>query len=448
MNASLGKSFLSSVFIVFLLTTCLLVQPASAQDDQPPWMEALSCADPKYDGIVYCQASISNRNTTTSAVHVVAVNLKTPGIRFEYALPEGVNGQTGKIGVCQDVNRKEKGSVGCDQPGNPNYYPLIPFDVAANRFENTAVVVTADYGAHDGKEPASRDHGAEGLTIVQTNRLDGPLMNDGDNGAVGRPWLEISEFPDQNVRIGQLSTDGGEKPDAWAYTALGGAPWMIQNGVVTEGEITNCNAAAGSCYPRASQVAVGLTSDHSWLFLVVMERPQPNLDKSPTPLLDLAYFMRDELEVYKAIKLDGGGSTKLQYGGVNIYIDSGRALSQYLVVIAEPSSGNGGEDEDPGDQDDESTPFWARIWQSIQDFFRNLWAGITEEADRWMEERQRRFEQWWQEQLAEFQRRLQEWLATVFQQWAQSVLQQCCGSAVIPVGIVGLMLFQRRKRKH
>lgn len=338
MSIFIKKTFLLSVCFVPLLVLMLANHHVKAQNPQPIWQQNLTCSpqNEKYQGITYCSATIANENKTTSIVHVIVIELNSPGIGFEYVLASGVN-KAGDMEICQDVNRTEKGRIGCDDPNNPQYYPLIEFSDAATRFANTAVVITADYGAGDQNPPASRDHGPEGLTIVNGLRLDGTQMWDGDNAAVGRPWLAIGEKPGEEIKIGQLRTDTGEKPEAWMDTALGGAPWMIQNGIVYDGEIINCNAAAGSCYPGASQVAVGLSQDEDWMFLVVMEKPQPNLNDNPTPLLDLAYFMKDELGVYIAIKLDGGGSTKLRYGEEDIYIDSSRKLSQYLVVTAPPA---------------------------------------------------------------------------------------------------------------
>lgn len=441
MNVLVKKSFFYSVFITLLVATFMTNQHAYAQDSKLVWQQNLTCTpkDEKYQGITYCWDTISNQNGTTSKVHVMVIDLKTSGVRFEYVLASGVN-RSGQMGICQDVNRTEKGRIGCDVPNNPTLYPLIEFDDAISRFNNTAIVITADYGAGDQNKPKSEEHGPEGLTVVQRNRLDGTLMWDKDNGAVARPWLAISENPGENIKIGQLKSDSGIKPEDWIYTALGGAPWMIQNGVVTKGEITTCNAAPGSCYPEASQVAVGLSQDENWLFLAVMERPEPPSKATPTPLLDLANFMQKKCGVYKAFKLDGGGSTKLWYAGKDLYIDSGRKLSQYLVVIAEPNSGGG----DGGGEDE--TSFWTRIWQTIQTFFKNLWAGITGRAEQWAQDRQKELEQWWQKQLADLQRKIEEWFAVQLQKWTENLLQQCCGTAIIPVSLVGLVVYQKRKR--
>jgi hypothetical protein len=291
----------------------------------------------KFQGVFYCYDQIQNQNGSSMKVHLVAVELQNPAIRLEYLLPEGIN-RSGELGECKDVNRTEIGNIGCDDPQNSAYYPLLPWDEAPRNFENTVVVVTGDYGA---TSTGSRTHGPEGLTVVQGERLDGPQANDHDNTAVTRPWLAIGNPPYPDIRIAQLSEDDGAKPYEWIYTAFGGAPWMIRNGKVTEGEITNCNQAAGSCYSSAAQVAVGLSEDNQWMFLVVTESPVPPLDDLPTPLLDLAHFMRNDLQVYQAFKLDGGGSTKLWYGGEDIYVNSDRELSQYLAVVSLPIDGHG-----------------------------------------------------------------------------------------------------------
>ncbi|MFQ5615180.1 MAG: phosphodiester glycosidase family protein [Anaerolineales bacterium] len=316
------------LFIVTLLAAIIglaLVGSANAQEETPTWLDNLDCSleDRSDPGVVYCESVITYSDGGATPVYVVGIDLQNPGVRVEYIIASGKD-RNGNIGECKDTRRTVEGKVGCDDPNNSNYYPLIPWQDAIHKYENTVVVVTSDYGAHS----CSRDHGPEGLTIVRGERLDGHAMNDHDNTVATRPWMALSNPPSENAKIDQMDEDIGI-PEDWMYTGVGGAPWLIHNGVVKTDKIKSCDQAPGSCYAEASQVAIGLSKDNRWLFVVVGEHPRT--------LLDMANFMHQKLDAYQAFKLDGGGSTKLWYGGADRYIEGNRQLSQYLAVIAQPA---------------------------------------------------------------------------------------------------------------
>jgi hypothetical protein len=431
MNPLSKKSIINYVFILILFISLIIPIPVSAQGNN--WQTDLDCADSQYQGITYCQGLIPNDNSTTTNIHVIAVDLQAAGVHFEYIIASGKD-KNGNIAECRDVNRTAKGRIGCDDPKNPAYYPLLPWDQTITPFSDTAVLVTSDYGAGDQNVPSSREHGPEGLTIVRGTRLDGKLMNDGDNNAVNRPWLALSDPPSVNVLIDQLNQDDGEKPYPWIYTALGGAPWMIRAGEVQTEYINKCTAAGGSCYSEASQVAVGITRDKRWLFIVVGEKPQPSNPGGPTPLLNMAYFMKDVLGVFQAFKLDGGGSTKLWYAGENIYVDSNRQLSQYLAVIASPVSE---QQEEPPAGEEEPSPL-----AGISSWFDQLWQSISSTFQKWLDKQGQNLQQEFSRWLEKQQQALQNWAAGQLTDWLNSL----CGTAWIPaIALAGVWFLKRRK---
>jgi hypothetical protein len=300
-----------------------------------PWRQNLVCdpAEQKFRGVEYCAA-------TGGAIDVVVVDLTSPGVQFQSVMPDGLD-RHGSLGECKDVNRstKQLGGPGCDDPANRDFYPVMSLGqavtLAQGRFSNVAVVINGDYGAKEPSEDQTkwRDHGPEGFTVVRGNRLDGRRMGDKDNNAENRPWLAVSATSPLRAEISQYSRgeDQGDKPD-WVYTGVGGAPWMISQGIVQQDQITNCTAAANSCYAGASQTAVGISKDGRWLFLVADER------KGQATLFELATMM-SEWGAWNAIKFDGGGSTHLWLGGRTLTEDNSRQLSQYLAVIAERGTG-------------------------------------------------------------------------------------------------------------
>lgn len=319
--------------IVFLLST-ITNSTAQAQQELPPWRTNLDC-DPdqqKFSGIEYCSGK-----STYSNASVIVVDLQAPDIKFEYIIADGTD-REGEYGECQDVNRASKklGGPGCDAPENPFFYPVMDLASALKKFPDAAVVINSDYGATNGDEPGSREHGPEGFTVVQGTRIDGPLLGDGDNNAVRRPWLAVSESSPLKAGIFQLASDNGEVWE-WIYTGVGGGPRLIQNGQILPGVSTDCIINyRTSCYDGATQTAVGLTNDGRWLFLVVMTGVSKDLH-------ELVNFMSSSLNVEEAIKFDGGGSSQLWYAGLppsqQDIVPSSRRLAQYLGIFAQTGNG-------------------------------------------------------------------------------------------------------------
>ena len=118
-------------------------------------------------------------------------------------------------------------------------------------------------------------------------------------------------------------------------SGVGGGPWLVQDGTPRTEDIQNCGGLSiNSCQAGKAQSAVGITKDNRWLFFVFT--PQSS------NLNNLATMMAKKLDVDRAIKFDGGGSTELWYnrdnGSKNI-ISSTRKLSQFLAILANPRNG-------------------------------------------------------------------------------------------------------------
>ena len=382
------------VLLLTLLLTGGYLHPAQADDPTPDWMANLDCAEQKYRGLWICTGKGEYSN-----VHVIALKRDSPGLKVEYIIAEGVDGGS-EVHECADVNRSTKTlGPGCDDPVDRNLYPAMSLlravELAKERLKNqpVALLINGDYGAcaletakcRKGIEYQEyREHGPEGLTIVHGNRLDGPKMGDTDNNAKNRPWLAISETAPLKALISQIDKkkqDNGNKPEDWMYTAVGGAPWLIKDGDIFEFEIVNCVHAPGSCYDNASQTAVGISKDDQWLFFVLAEKHKT--------LLDLAQFMKKKLDCQQAIKLDGGGSSKLWYDGAVIVPGDTRQLTNYLAIIAQPGTDPGSElppapDPEPIETPpppETGVPWWTqiiRLWHGSEIY--RTWVKINQQV--------------------------------------------------------------------
>ncbi len=319
-----------------LLAVCLFTdcRQATHASEPPIWRGGLLCEPTQqhFRGVEYCTSE-------DRQVHVIVVDLHSPGVRLEYIIAKGMNGD-GTFGECRDVNRPYWGPVrgGCHDSKN-ELYPVMSLADAVRRYTTAAAVINSDYGAFEPGEPKNRGHGPEGFTVVRGDRRDGPALGDTDNNAENRPWLAVSQDAPLRAELRQFGPgkDDGGKPD-WVYTGVGGAPWLIRHGSIQNEHVATCrDAREGACRQGAAQTAAGLSSDGRWLFLVVDERKV--VEERKAMLIDLAEFMYERLGVSEAIKFDGGGSSQLWYGGEVITPRDERLLSQYLAVIADQGHG-------------------------------------------------------------------------------------------------------------
>jgi len=65
----------------------------------PPWQQHLQC-DPgqqQYKGVAYCTAA------DDASIHVIVVDLHSPGMRLEYVIARGVD-KNGRPGECKAIS--------------------------------------------------------------------------------------------------------------------------------------------------------------------------------------------------------------------------------------------------------------------------------------------------------------------------------------------------------
>jgi hypothetical protein len=415
--------FKKMIFFVLavLALSCLNTGRVKAQSELPPWKN-LNCNYPqKYRGLEYCTGM-------DGKARVIVIDLTDPEIRLKYLIASGTD-RYGSFGPCKDVNLPadwNKIGPGCYDPKNRNYYPVFSLFDAINKLPTAAVIIDSDYGAYT---PTNRGHGPEGFTVIDGARIDGKLNGDTDNNAEKRPWLAFGYEPVIKVELDQLKPGSDDKPiPEWIYTAFGGAPWLVNNGTLMEDDIRSCkNANAHSCDKSAGQTAVGISLDRRWLYLVMMV----DIENRNIDAMTIARFMKDQLVVEQAFKLDGGGSSQLYYGGLpeaeRAYRVDGRWLSQYLGILAHSGTGI----------DLESTPLPSEPPSSGTDL--TWWEKIQKEwTDFWG-----RVGNWWQE----LPQRIEDWLLQQFMDWLNQKLNQLCGSAgLIPITMAVVIYAHKRHR--
>jgi len=417
--------------------------------NMPSWKSVLSCdrSIQRYDGLEYCVAA----NGSDIKAHVVVIDLSNSHIKIEYIIADGVNGE------CKDVNIPRWGPVrgGCADPSNSSYYPVLSLLQAAEKAlainTNVAVVINSDYGAGTQNEPASREHGPEGFAVVRGDRIDGPGVNDTDNNAEKRPWLAVSHDSPVKAEIEQyaMQQDTGNK-EPWIYTATGGGPWLVKDGQITLNEIRNClqgrSYSPGSCR-KTDHTAVGISQDKKWLFFIIVKE---------TEVQDIASFLKEDLEVWNAIKFDGGGSSQLWYGGMvaesKRVIESGnRKLSQYLAIFAEPGSGIKSPESSPNTPTkisfyeslqkwlstimDKVTKLWNSVWGKLQQLPQKSWEMVEE----WLSTQWVKLTTWFEEEL---NRQIDNFVT----QLNKRIIENCAANFIL-VGIIITPVILRRNRR-
>jgi hypothetical protein len=127
------------------------------------------------------------------------------------------------------------------------------------------------------------------------------------NDSRGQTFVALG--PERQV---EMQRDGGgllapRDVPAWFRQAVGGRPTLLWNGEVTND--AKCTSTFCGANPRT---AVGLTQDGTYLFLVVVDGRRAGA--AGMGLQALAQYMRS-LGAYRAINLDGGGSSTMVVQG-------------------------------------------------------------------------------------------------------------------------------------
>jgi Phosphodiester glycosidase len=177
----------------------------------------------------------------------------------------------------------------------------------------------------------------QGLQVQNGSRLDGyaspPI--DKENFECGRSSLSISSS--KGSRIGK-PTDCTTPSYNWHpntvsyYNTVGGGPLFVDNGqrIGGSGSDQPCKnevlIPSWYCTLSFDWTAVGITKDERYL-IVVFSSQAEKMDQAAAVLISEG--------AWRAMKLDGGGSTQVWYKGQGSII-SGRAVANAILVFSTP----------------------------------------------------------------------------------------------------------------
>ena len=225
--------------------------------------------------------------TEGDMVYIVCIRLTYPHIRFETVMANDqliINAATDQREAVASMTKREQYAI---------HNPIVAFN--------------ADY--------FGSGHGAEGLTVINGNRIDGPSNDDCDqkkftdchDNAIYRASLSISRLNAIEIshkgasevtnRIVQLSR---------FYNSVGGGPILVRNGEVIENPclVRSENVTDYNC-SDIQQTAVGVSQDGKTMIVVVAE------SKTGEEMGNILL----RYGAYNGMKLDGGGSSQLWFEG-------------------------------------------------------------------------------------------------------------------------------------
>jgi len=240
-----------------------------------------------YKGITYCIEDDGD-------IHVLIIDLTNPYIRFDMVMADDV--------TSVDTDHRERIEDMVDR--------------LSYQDQEVVAAINADY--------FGRNHGPEGLTVKDGRRLDDAGGTRQNPDALWRSSLAISRL--NRVSIGRKSAEELDDPRTYRerfYSAVGGGPLVLNYGVIIPNEVACLleQFPVGACR-RTIQTTVGLSEDGRWLYLAVGEGRDVE---------GFARLLRD-YGAFTAIKLDGGGSSQLWYGG-EMRHDTQRPVGNALLVL-------------------------------------------------------------------------------------------------------------------
>lgn len=242
-------------------------------------------------------------------VYVVCVDLTYPYLRFQTVMANDV------LNVNARPDQRETVTSMAERDPYDEHWPIVGFN--------------ADY--------FGSGHGAEGLTVVNGFRVDGPgaPSYDNDNNEVNRVSLTISRLNDVEIshkvtgdvtnEIIQLSR---------FYNSIGGGPTLIRDGNVIPAPcaVESENVKTSDCRDTG-QTAIGVSEDGETLIVVVAESKTGE---------EMGQILR-RYGAYDGMKLDGGGSSQLWFEDDLIYHDpnegpQGRRVADAILIFRESIS--------------------------------------------------------------------------------------------------------------
>jgi hypothetical protein len=278
-----------------------------------------------FDGLTYVDATATSPRPIH--VHVIQIDLKTPGIRLMLTPPAGPR-ETLRLATAAFVN-----DVHAQAGINAHFF--LPFPSA------DATDWLIGLAASEGRVFSACESPSQSYAIV----ADAPAINiDAANHA-------------SIVHCDSAQPDGRHaKEAAHLWTTLAGSAQIVTNGVVTIPQYRDAAHPDGVLTPGS---AGHYANGHSW-YDVVTARSAIGLSKDGRTLTlftvdarggsqgmtvgEAASWLIDEYQVWNALNLDGGGSTSLALADpatgkarlVNTSSDNpaGRAVGSSLAVFA------------------------------------------------------------------------------------------------------------------
>lgn len=285
-------------FLVFALLGIALLSASPVCADDAFQASQPQCDPPVYYGIQHCVEA-------GGLAHTIIVDPNDPHVRFRAVLPVNAEGKE-----CNSVNASlYDSSSNCSYP-----YPFERISSMLQRHiaAGAVAIINTDYFGCGGDYPCGSqagDHGPQGLTVRDGERLDGVQHGVTNPIATREPSLSIS--PSNVMRIGR--PESAPAIDAHLsslyFNTVSGAPIIVADGRVP------LDVANGACgrdptedYPvlgacsRESQSAAALINDGRLVLITARMNAQT-----------LGKHLIAQHAAQAALKFDGGGSARMAW---------------------------------------------------------------------------------------------------------------------------------------
>lgn len=279
-----------------------------AKEEKPNTQSSRQCDPQVYFGVQHC----TDDNGDT---HIIIVNLNDPNVRVQTVLSSTPNGIE-----CNSVNH-----IGKDPTSNcPSPYP---FETPANMLRRyvsagAVAIINTDYFGQDG------DHGAEGLTVRNGQRLDGAAHGDNDGNATKRSSLAFSAT--KAAIIGKPVSESAINTNGAYYNVVAGGPTIVRDGQALGNDACSESSLPVAVCTRTIQSAAGLTTNGELVLVTANDRDAAGV----------AGYLTSTYGAQSALKFDGGGSAQLAWldegGQVQSYDPSGegRRVAEGLLIFS------------------------------------------------------------------------------------------------------------------
>lgn len=239
-------------------------------------------------------------------VYVVCVDLTYPYLRFQTVMANDV------LNVNARPDQRETVTSMAERDPYDEHWPIV--------------AINADY--------FGSGHGAEGLTVVNGFRVDGPgaPSYDNDNNEVRRASLAISRL--NGIDIGHKSAADVTNETiqlSRLFNAAGGGPMLVTNGAAIPNpcSVPGENVTSYNC-SDTQQTAVGVSEDGETFIIVVAE------SRTGEEMGNILV----RYGAHTGMKFDGGGSSQLWFEDDLIYHDpsegsEGRRVADAILIFRE-----------------------------------------------------------------------------------------------------------------